>query len=233
MADSTQGIRLQKVLASAGIGSRRACEQLIDEGRVEVDGSIVVEQGLRVDPGSAVVKGRRHADPDSTRARGAGAQQASRRALHDVRRQGAAVRRRPAQGPQGAAVPRRSPRRGHRRAAAAHQRRGARPAPGPSLARGSQDLRRTGQGSDRARPGPAAQGRDRARGRVGQGGQVPGPYRLPPARPWSSSCCTKVASTSCAGCSRRSGTPSRPWPGAHDRTGMCSAGHQARQGCGR
>ena len=56
MADSTQGIRLQKVLASAGIGSRRACEQLIDEGRVEVDGSIVVEQGLRVDPGSAVVK---------------------------------------------------------------------------------------------------------------------------------------------------------------------------------
>jgi 23S rRNA pseudouridine2605 synthase len=32
------------------MGSRRACEQLIDEGRVSVDGKIVREQGLRVDP---------------------------------------------------------------------------------------------------------------------------------------------------------------------------------------
>ena len=35
-----QGTRLQKVLAAAGIGSRRACELLIAEGRVEVDGRI-------------------------------------------------------------------------------------------------------------------------------------------------------------------------------------------------
>ena len=53
--DSTQ-IRLQKVLAAAGIGSRRACEEMIDEGRVEVDGRIVLEQGLRVDPRSSVIK---------------------------------------------------------------------------------------------------------------------------------------------------------------------------------
>ena len=49
-------IRLQKVLAQAGVGSRRACEELIDEGRVEVDGNIVLEQGLRVDPRRQVIK---------------------------------------------------------------------------------------------------------------------------------------------------------------------------------
>jgi 23S rRNA pseudouridine2605 synthase len=50
------GIRLQKVLAAAGVASRRACEQLIAEGRVEVDGRVVREQGVRVDPDHAVVK---------------------------------------------------------------------------------------------------------------------------------------------------------------------------------
>jgi len=50
------GVRLQKVLAASGIGSRRACEELIAQGRVEVDGRIVREQGLRVDPLRAVVR---------------------------------------------------------------------------------------------------------------------------------------------------------------------------------
>ena len=51
-----QGIRLQRVLASAGMGSRRACELLIEEGRVEVDGKPVRVQGMRVNPGQAVIK---------------------------------------------------------------------------------------------------------------------------------------------------------------------------------
>lgn len=53
---STDGIRLQKVLAAAGIASRRASEVMISEGRVEVNGRIVTEQGLRVDPEQAVIR---------------------------------------------------------------------------------------------------------------------------------------------------------------------------------
>lgn len=49
------GIRLQKVMASAGVASRRVCEEMIAEGRVEVDGQVVTELGVRVDPKSAVI----------------------------------------------------------------------------------------------------------------------------------------------------------------------------------
>lgn len=53
---NAEGVRLQKVLAAAGVGSRRACEDLIAKGRVSVDGAIVREQGMRVDPERAVIR---------------------------------------------------------------------------------------------------------------------------------------------------------------------------------
>lgn len=42
--------RLQKALAQAGVASRRECEDLIREGRVEVDRHVVTELGVRIDP---------------------------------------------------------------------------------------------------------------------------------------------------------------------------------------
>ncbi|MEJ2853968.1 MULTISPECIES: pseudouridine synthase [unclassified Saccharothrix] len=50
-----EGIRLQKVLAKAGIASRRVAEELIELGRVQVDGEVVREQGRRIDPETAIV----------------------------------------------------------------------------------------------------------------------------------------------------------------------------------
>ncbi len=43
--------RLQKILSRAGISSRRAAERLIAEGRISVNGSVVVEPGTKADPG--------------------------------------------------------------------------------------------------------------------------------------------------------------------------------------
>jgi 23S rRNA pseudouridine2605 synthase len=49
------GVRLQKLLAAAGVGSRRTCENLITAGRVAVDGHIVKELGVRIDPDTQTV----------------------------------------------------------------------------------------------------------------------------------------------------------------------------------
>jgi 23S rRNA pseudouridine2605 synthase len=49
------GERLQKVLARLGVGSRRVCEELIEEGRITVNGDVAV-LGRRIDPARDVVE---------------------------------------------------------------------------------------------------------------------------------------------------------------------------------
>ncbi|MEU1721114.1 pseudouridine synthase [Nonomuraea sp. NPDC005692] len=49
------GVRLQKVLAQAGVASRRACEEMIGEGRVTVNGQVVRRFGAKVDPATQVI----------------------------------------------------------------------------------------------------------------------------------------------------------------------------------
>lgn len=56
--------RLHKVLAHAGFGSRRACEALIRTGAVLVDGKVVTEMGVKVDPAKQKIKcGDRYVRP--------------------------------------------------------------------------------------------------------------------------------------------------------------------------
>ncbi len=56
MNEPTSLVRLQKVLAASGIASRRKCETLMADGRVEVDGSVITQLGAKVDPETAVIR---------------------------------------------------------------------------------------------------------------------------------------------------------------------------------
>ncbi len=53
-SESSEGVRLNKFLAGCGLGSRRSCEQLVREGRVEINGTVVSGLGVRVLPGDHV-----------------------------------------------------------------------------------------------------------------------------------------------------------------------------------
>ena len=48
--DASRGERLQRVMADAGIASRRDCERMIEEGLVEVNGTLVADLPAWVDP---------------------------------------------------------------------------------------------------------------------------------------------------------------------------------------
>lgn len=54
-AEDVDLIRLQKFLASTGLGSRRHCEEYIETGRVTVDGDAVTELGAKIDPETQVI----------------------------------------------------------------------------------------------------------------------------------------------------------------------------------
>lgn len=49
-------IRLQKFLAEAGIASRRKCEEYISQGKVKLNGKVVLEQGVKVNPKKDIVE---------------------------------------------------------------------------------------------------------------------------------------------------------------------------------
>lgn len=48
--------RLQKVMATAGVASRRKCQEIIKQGRVKVDGKVILETGFKINPHSARIE---------------------------------------------------------------------------------------------------------------------------------------------------------------------------------
>lgn len=65
LATTDGGTRLNKAIAEAGIASRRAADELISQGRVMVNGSVVTELGTRVTPSDRVsVDGKLIGNPE-------------------------------------------------------------------------------------------------------------------------------------------------------------------------
>ena len=66
MSESPQGIRLNKYLASCGVGSRRACDAIIKEGQVYINSSRCDNPATRVGPDDSVRVGRKSVSPKTT-----------------------------------------------------------------------------------------------------------------------------------------------------------------------
>ena len=138
-------VRLHKLLARSGVASRRKCEELMLAGEVTVDGEVVTRLGTKIDPTTAVIRvsGQRLPPVSPNVYLVLNKPTGVVSTMSDP--QGAAHCQRPGRRPARAAVPRRAARHRHRRAAAAHQRRRVRPADGPPVVRGRQDVRRRGR----------------------------------------------------------------------------------------
>ena len=58
-----EGIRLNKYLASAGVGSRRGCDALVQQGEVIINGEVCLTPGYRVQPGDFIRVGSKRIEP--------------------------------------------------------------------------------------------------------------------------------------------------------------------------
>ena len=47
--------RINKVLAASGLGSRRLVDELIEQGRVEIDGKVIQQVGVKIDPDAVTI----------------------------------------------------------------------------------------------------------------------------------------------------------------------------------
>ena len=199
--------RLQKVLAHAGVGSRRACEELILQGRVTVDGQVVRELGTKVDPRrqQVAVDGQK---VHSERQRLLRRPQAQGVRLDQQRPRRQAPGRRPPPRDPPARLHRRPARRAEHRPDAPDQRRRAGQQAGPPQVRGREAL--PGRRRRRARPrGPRPvdrRGSGWPRGRSGpSGSRSPGTRGRRPSWRWS---WPRGRTARSAGCSPSSATRS-------------------------
>ena len=220
-------LRLNKILAQAGLSSRRGAERLVLEGRVAINGVVTRELSTLADPDADVIALDGRVLPARRGQALPAASQARRRRDHRARSAGPLRRHRSAPGRSARArLPGGPPRCGRRGPAAAHQRRGPHASPAASALRAAARLRGRGRGPRDAR-GPAALAPRRGAGRRSGGAARRGVAReqreaaaacsSPSARDAStrSSATARRSDIGCAGCaaspSARSGSAICPW----------------------
>ncbi|MFM9873851.1 MAG: pseudouridine synthase [Fimbriimonadaceae bacterium] len=64
---NSEPVRLHRFLAQCGIASRRKAEEIVSEGRITVNGNLIIEQGTKVNPGDIVALDGNPVSPPETR----------------------------------------------------------------------------------------------------------------------------------------------------------------------